>query len=202
MPTLTSDCQLHSPTASRTVAHYSVASRPLSTHCSLWLLCRAWLCQIDFWDSVYGFDMSCIKKLALLEPLVDMCEAKQVMSSSATLLTIDLHTVTPQQLDFLSHFELQFRRPDTTHALVCYFDIEFRCTHSKVRFSTGPTAEYTHWKQTVFYLEQGVRVDNQQRLKGEMRVRKNEKNPRDIDITIDWMIVGKTKRKTQEYRLR
>ena len=27
--------------------------------------------KIDFWDDVYGFDMSCIKKMALLEPLVD-----------------------------------------------------------------------------------------------------------------------------------
>ena len=159
--------------------------------------------QIDFWDSVYGFDMSCIKQLALLEPLVDMCESKQVATSSATLLTIDLHTITPAQLDFLAHFELTTRRPDTIHALVAYFDIEFRATHSRVRFSTGPQAEYTHWKQTVFYLSEGVRVEKEGgRLKGEMRVRKNEKNPRDIDITIDWMIVGKTKRKTQEYRLR
>ena len=158
--------------------------------------------QIDFWDSVYGFDMSCIKKLALLEPLVDMCESKQVVSSAATLLTLDLHTVTPAQLDFMSHFELAFKRPDTVHALVCYFDIEFKCTHTHIRFSTGPTVEYTHWKQTVFYLEQGVKVDDKQRLKGEMRVKKNDKNPRDIDITIDWMVVGKTKRKTQEYRLR
>ena len=146
--------------------------------------------------------MSCIKRLAILEPLVDMCESKQVMSTSSTLLTIDLYTVTPKQLDFLSHFELTFKRTDTTHALVAYFDIEFKCTHTKIGFSTGPMAEYTHWKQTVFYLEAGVRVENGQRLKGEMRVRKNEKNPRDIDITIDWMIVGKTKRKTQEYRLR
>ena len=146
--------------------------------------------------------MSCIKRLALLEPLVDMCESKQVMSSSATLLTLDLYTVTPAQLDFMSHFELHARRADTVHALVCYFDIHFKCTHTNIHFSTGPTAEYTHWKQTVFYLEAGVRMDNNQRLKGEMRVKKNDKNPRDIDITIDWMVVGKTKRKTQEYRLR
>merc|ERR1711916_139889 len=27
--------------------------------------------KINFWDSVYGFDMSCIKPLAMAEPLVD-----------------------------------------------------------------------------------------------------------------------------------
>ena len=146
--------------------------------------------------------MSCIKRLALLEPLVDMCESKQVMSTSATLLSIDLHTITASQLDFLSHFELTFRRADVCHALVAYFDVEFGCSHTRVRFSTGPLVEYTHWKQTVFYLEDGVRVDKDAKLKGEMRVKKNDKNPRDIDIRIDWQIVGKGRRKTQEYRLR
>ena len=27
--------------------------------------------KIDFWDNVYGFDMRCIKALAMQEPLVD-----------------------------------------------------------------------------------------------------------------------------------
>ena len=146
--------------------------------------------------------MSCIKQLALLEPLVDMCEAKQVIATSATLLSIDIYTVTPAQLDFTSHFELAFKRADTCHALVAYFEVEFRASHTRLRFSTGPEREYTHWKQTVFYLDEGVKVDKDGRLKGEMRVKKNEKNPRDIDIRIDWMLPGRTRRKTQEYRLR
>ena len=29
------------------------------------------------WDDVYGFDMSCIKKLAMLEPLVDVVGLQQ-----------------------------------------------------------------------------------------------------------------------------
>jgi protein arginine N-methyltransferase 1 len=27
--------------------------------------------KINFWDSVYGFDMSCIREMAILEPLVE-----------------------------------------------------------------------------------------------------------------------------------
>ena len=30
--------------------------------------------KIEFWDNVYGFDMSCIKRMAMLEPLVDTVE--------------------------------------------------------------------------------------------------------------------------------
>jgi len=39
--------------------------------------------KINFWDDVYGFDFSCIKKLAMLEPLVDTVDANQVCSTSA-----------------------------------------------------------------------------------------------------------------------
>ena len=38
-------------------------------------------------------------------------------------------------------------------ALVTFFQIEFSKCHKRVGFSTAPEAPYTHWKQTVFYLE-------------------------------------------------
>ena len=36
--------------------------------------------KIEFWDDVYGFDMSRIKAMALLEPLVDNVDPEQVPS--------------------------------------------------------------------------------------------------------------------------
>lgn len=33
--------------------------------------------KIHFWDDVYGFDMSCIKKIAIAEPLVDTVRSSQ-----------------------------------------------------------------------------------------------------------------------------
>ena len=32
--------------------------------------------KINFWDNVYGFDMSCIKDIATVEPLMDTAESK------------------------------------------------------------------------------------------------------------------------------
>lgn len=37
------------------------------------------------WDSVYGFNMSCIRKVAITEPLVDVVDPKQVVTSSCLL---------------------------------------------------------------------------------------------------------------------
>jgi hypothetical protein len=37
------------------------------------------------WDSVYGFDMSCIRKVAVSEPLVDVVNPKQVVTNSCLI---------------------------------------------------------------------------------------------------------------------
>lgn len=33
------------------------------------------------WNSVYGFDMSCIKKQAMMEPLVDTVDQNQIVTN-------------------------------------------------------------------------------------------------------------------------
>lgn len=138
--------------------------------------------KINFWDNVYGFDMSVIKEMALVEPLVDVCDPKQVMSNSCDILDIDLYTVTKEELDFKSDFSLIFNRDDYCHAVVAYFDVVFSKTHTKIGFSTGPRSNYTHWKQTVFYLDEPCVAAVGETVTGHINVNRNPENPRDIDI--------------------
>jgi protein arginine N-methyltransferase 1 len=140
--------------------------------------------KINFWDNVYGFDMSCIKELALVEPLVDVCDPKQVMSTACSILDIDLYTVTKEELDFESNFKVNITRSDYCHALVAYFTVQFSKTHTKLGFSTGPRADYTHWKQTVFYLDKPITASLGEVMTGHVKVTRNKKNPRDIDIHV------------------
>lgn len=155
-------------------------------------------------DSVYGFDMSCIKKQAMVEPLVDTCDAKQVMSNACQILDIDLYTVTAEQLDFSASWQIEMQRDDYCHALVAYFNCEFSKTHTKIKFSTGPKSEYTHWKQTVFYLKAPVTLCKGEKMTGTIDVRRNQKNKRDLDITLESKAVGKHQScdEKQLYRLR
>lgn len=124
--------------------------------------------KIHFWDDVYGFDYSCIKKIALLEPLVDTVNADHVLSTASSILKLDLLTCTKEDLKFTGAFKVQVKRKDVCHALISYFDIGFTQGNKQgisialltniVFFSTGPHAKYTHWKQTVFYLEHDLAV--------------------------------------------
>jgi type I protein arginine methyltransferase len=160
--------------------------------------------KIDFWDDVYGFDMSCIKEMAIIEPLVDVCEGQQVMADAAPLLDIDLYTVKKEDLDFTASFKLRANRDDYCHALVAYFNVEFSKTHTKIKFSTGPKSEYTHWKQTVFYLPEPVTMNAGESIEGRISVKRNAGNPRDLDITLATAFAGKdqTVQFESAYRLR
>lgn len=147
--------------------------------------------KIDFWDDVWGFNMKCMKEMALLEPLVDVCDPKQIISNPAKFFDIDLYKVTKEELDFEAEFKLKFTQNNFAHALTAYFTVEFSETHTKINFSTGPRAQYTHWKQTVFYFHSPFPVNAGEELTGKVKVNRNAKNPRDLDIQFVTSCVGK-----------
>ena len=125
---------------------------------------------------------------ALTEPLVDTVELKAVVTDPAAVLTLDLYTCTPDDLNFRLPFTLSIRRTDYIHALIAWFDIEFSACHKPVRFSTGPHTKYTHWKQTVFYLADVLTVEAGEKVHGQLGCKPNTKNRRDLDIVINYAL--------------
>ncbi|XP_041443897.1 protein arginine N-methyltransferase 8 isoform X3 [Xenopus laevis] len=141
--------------------------------------------KIHWWENVYGFDMTCIRNVAMKEPLVDIVDPKQVVTNSCLIKEIDIYTVKTEELAFTSAFCLQVQRNDYIHALVTYFSIEFTKCHKKMGFSTAPDAPYTHWKQTVFYLEDYLTVRRGEELYGTISMKPNANNIRDLDFTVE-----------------
>merc|ERR1712106_1004628 len=62
--------------------------------------------KINWWDDVYGFDMSAIRKVALTEPLVDVVDRNQVVSNNCLVREIDIQTITKEDIPFESPFHL------------------------------------------------------------------------------------------------
>uniref|UniRef100_A0A672ZU19 type I protein arginine methyltransferase n=1 Tax=Sphaeramia orbicularis TaxID=375764 RepID=A0A672ZU19_9TELE len=141
--------------------------------------------KIHWWENVYGFDMTCIRNVAMKEPLVDVVDSKQVVTNACLIKEVDIYTVKTEDLSFTSAFCLQIQRNDYIHALVTYFNIEFTKCHKKTGFSTAPDAPYTHWKQTVFYLEDYLTVRRGEEIVGSIAMKPNEKNIRDLDFTFE-----------------
>jgi protein arginine N-methyltransferase 1 len=140
--------------------------------------------KINWWDNVYGFDMSSIRKVAITEPLVDVVENGQVVTNNFVIKDVDLYTVTVDDLAFSSEFRLRCVRSDYVQALVTFFTVEFSKCHKRTGFSTGPDCQYTHWKQTVFYLQEAITVKKNEEVTGTFSVKPNDRNVRDLDFEI------------------
>jgi len=146
--------------------------------------------KINWWDNVYGFDMSAIRNVALNEPLVDVVEAKQVVTDSCRVKEIDLNKVKVEDLNFSAPFHIRARRNDYVHAFVAYFTVEFSACHKRTGFSTGPESRYTHWKQTVFYMPNSMTIQYNEVISGQFTVKQNARNKRDLDIELDYDFEG------------
>ena len=146
--------------------------------------------KVDFWDSVYGVNMSMIKPLVVTEPIVDVVEAHAIATNETLVYSMDLKTVRNEETQFAAEYSLTAIKNENLHALVAWFDVEFNHGSKKFRISTGPTKRYTHWKQTVFYLHEVLPMMSGEVLKGSLAVRKNPKHNRDIDIKISYHFDG------------
>lgn len=140
--------------------------------------------KIHWWDDVYGFDMSCLRKVAIREPLVDVVDQKMVASNHCQLLEVDLNTLRKEDLNFSVPFQLHARRDDYIHAVVTFFTVEFSKCHKRTWFSTAPEAPYTHWKQTVFYLNDYATIKKGEEINGRFTLRQNSRNNRDLDFQV------------------
>jgi len=154
--------------------------------------------KIDWWSDVYGFDMSSIRSRALVEPLVDVVDHKQIVSSNCMLKEVDLYTVRIEDLEFSTPFEMKMRRDDYVHAFVTFFTVEFSKTHKKIGFSTSPDERYTHWKQTVFYLPDAICANKNETIRGTFAVKPNTRNQRDLDFIIKTDFDGAVSKYHQE----
>lgn len=156
--------------------------------------------KINWWDSVYGFDMSCIRQVAVSEPLVDVVDPKQIVTNSCLIKEVDMYTITLEDLTFSTPFSLHCRRNDYIQAFVTYFTIDFTKCHKPVGFSTDPYARYTHWKQTVFYIDDYITVKKGEEVTGVFHLKPNERNIRDLDFMIELDFHGELSSKVDMMR--
>uniref|UniRef100_F6PVW7 Protein arginine N-methyltransferase 3 n=1 Tax=Xenopus tropicalis TaxID=8364 RepID=F6PVW7_XENTR len=141
--------------------------------------------KIAFWENVYGFNMSCMKKCVIPEAVVEVVKAETQISEPSIIKNINCQTATIKDLDFASDFSLSVTRDAPCTALAGYFDVCFeRSCERAVSFSTSPSCTKTHWKQTVFMLEKPIPAKAGDVLEGRITVRKNRKDPRSLIITL------------------
>ena len=144
----------------------------------------------DWWDDVYGFDMSSIKKCILSHPVVDVIDKTKGVTNTCILKEVDLQTCKKEEIPFENTFKCRMKRNDYLNAFVTFFDIRFTKCHKKVGFTTAPEAPYTHWKQTIFYLDSCITALKGEEFTGTFTMKPNQQNHRSLDFEIDVRFQG------------
>uniref|UniRef100_A0A7S0GR82 Protein arginine N-methyltransferase domain-containing protein n=1 Tax=Amorphochlora amoebiformis TaxID=1561963 RepID=A0A7S0GR82_9EUKA len=104
----------------------------------------------------------------------------------------DLHTVTLDDLrkDKIAEFELKMTGNGVMGGLAGWFDVDFKGSKQSpategVVLSTSPHVGITHWGQQAFFLHVPTRVMKGDTAKVLMKISRQKKNDRMIDVTLE-----------------
>lgn len=147
--------------------------------------------KIGFWDNVYGFKFSAMKKVALVEPLIESCPTRGILAKDCLFKTFDMKTIKKEDLSFNAPFELLPDQDNIMHSFVIWFDVFFNCPHKTIRFTTSPYHDETCYYQTICYLNDPIEVHSNVPIKGSISMKPNKDNERNEDVKIEFDSNGK-----------
>ena len=119
-----------------------------------------WDGAVTFWEDVYGLDFSALIPAAKrdwhADPPVQTVPADKLASEPVDAIEpIDCATVELERLyePIAGDVRMVASRTCDVHGLALWFDVDF---YGKVKLSTGPDADSTHWYQTVLMFDEPV----------------------------------------------
>lgn len=83
---------------------------------------------------------------------------------------------------------------DKVHALVSWFDTSFSNLTRPTVLTTSPLKKYTHWKQSVFYLDKPFNVRKGDVLYGSVATKQDNVNFRNLNIKISYHCEGQAEK--------
>lgn len=166
-----------------------------------------------FWKNQYDVDMSIMTNVALKEPCIDFLNAyedqtqyESIVTNSVKIVDLDLVHMQKGDVNFATQYKLEAHSNQKISAIIGWFDCHFENLKRKVVLSTSPFAPYTHWKNTIFYLDKPQIVQAGDSLSGSVAVKQSKENYRELDVKFSFHF--KTKNgpqipaQTQLYKVR
>ncbi|XP_077128516.1 protein arginine N-methyltransferase 2 isoform X2 [Ranitomeya variabilis] len=154
--------------------------------------------RVLFWDSPYGLDFSVLKPVAIQEffsrPKPDyILKPEDCLSKPCTLLDVNMKTLSVEDLESMSgDFHFHVDRDGTFHGFTAWFSVQFQNidNQEQVELDTGPFNQLTHWKHTLFMLDEPLHVYSGDRIAGSAGFKRNPIWRRHLSVTITWTITS------------
>ena len=171
--------------------------------------------HVSFWHDVYGFQMTSMLKNVYEEVLIHTASEDTLISDPCTFLSLDLHSISKEELTFSRPFSVKLTKTDpddTLDGFVVWFDIFFLPARELllpenvakargkgyVAFSTGPGSQETHWQQSVLFLNRQKLDEHLQEgdeVSGTVSYSRRKGEERGLDIGIAYGIAGRERRR-------
>ncbi|ELT88074.1 hypothetical protein CAPTEDRAFT_227419 [Capitella teleta] len=170
-------------------SHASLYTAPLASH-------EEFKERLDFWDCVgrpYKLNFSPMKSYArkcfTKHIHVTSVDPSTVVSRPAKLCKLDLLQLKASVLDDLqAEFCLKSFGSCEIDSLAFWFDVEFP---GNVQLSTSPDCQPSHWQQSVIYLKESLKVEQDTDIKGRISVRPCAQFSRNLDVSLQYGIQDK-----------
>ncbi|XP_046852864.1 protein arginine N-methyltransferase 1-like [Xenia sp. Carnegie-2017] len=149
--------------------------------------------EVNFWDSVYGYDFSSVKMEVLQNkrqsPQIITVNSTDLVSNPCLIKQFDLMKVT---LESLKEFECRFfvasLKDSICRGIILWFDCEFfssTACEGNIVLSTSPQSQQTHWKQTAILLPTEISLENGDVIGFSVRMCQSLSNYRHYNIQVE-----------------
>uniref|UniRef100_H0W6X2 Protein arginine methyltransferase 2 n=1 Tax=Cavia porcellus TaxID=10141 RepID=H0W6X2_CAVPO len=164
--------------------------------------------KVLFWDNAYEFNLSALKSLAIKEffskPKYNhILKPEDCLSEPCTILQLDMRTVQISDVETMRgelHFDIQ--KSGTLHGFTAWFSVHFQSLEEgqpQQVLSTGPLHPTTHWKQTLFMMDDPVPVHRGDVVTGFVVLQRNPVWRRHMSVTLSWTVTSKQDPTSQKF---
>ncbi|KAL0615451.1 Protein arginine N-methyltransferase 2, partial [Plecturocebus cupreus] len=156
--------------------------------------------KVLFWDNAYEFNLSALKSLAVKEffskPKYNhILKPEDCLSEPCTILQLDMRTVQISDLETLQgDLRFDIRKAGTLHGFTAWFSVHFQSLQDGQPpqvLSTGPFHPTTHWKQTLFMMDDPVPVHPGDVVTGTVVLQRNPVWRRHMSVALSWAVTSR-----------
>ncbi|XP_031636122.1 protein arginine N-methyltransferase 6 [Contarinia nasturtii] len=149
----------------------------------------------DAWNSHDGVQMTAfgaaLRAQKTFKPEIMVVPAKDLLHEGTVMAWFDLNEVSLENLnEFVFNEVVVAQKPGQYQGICLWFDVSFPTNDEgdTVTLSTAPTAESTHWKQTVILLpdQHQENIEQHEPVAFNLAMRRNDENQRQckLELTI------------------
>ncbi|XP_054888240.1 protein arginine N-methyltransferase 2 [Poeciliopsis prolifica] len=157
--------------------------------------------KMAFWERPYGLDFTPLQPLAQQEfftkpKFSHLIDPEDCLSAPSDVICLNMYTVQVRDLEEMKgEFQFCVKKPGIFHGFTAWFTVQFESLEmggATVELNTGPNADPTHWKQTLFMLDRPIQVYAGDSIHGNIVLRRNPVWRRHMTVTLHWNINSNT----------